>query len=493
MGTQPTKEKMLQLIKECSKVNYSKNYIYKIDYQNDQEMDLYIDDDDSLYKKYHSQDDSPVFSDVRNSHSFPYITFGIIYIKLVNDETLEQICFLIYKNILVTYFPFLDDKNIIEVRTSFSDEILNLRDCRQYKEKNLIIFFLHDKSLSKWIGVEQYVGYLEEKKDRNENDKKKNVKIIFVRDKLELEKNESLLSNEDDNNSENDNNNLILTEFYYDINDLKKLRDNKNLQNEKRIAGGLIYYKNKKGGAYAIGIIDKDLNPFLFDRETLNFLHNIIYGKRTYSVSGFDGNVIELDLSKKNFGPSHIKILTEFNLINLKKLNLLKNQIGPQGAFYLGQSKFNNLEILILNFNDIGDEGIEYLSKGPFLNLKYLYLYHNNLSNEAVNIILDSIFVDTLVLLDISDNPNINNIGIKYIKEKTQKNNNVLKNLRSFNLSSININDKALEIMAEIDFQKLKKLVLKGIKFTNPENINNIFKNKNYEVIFDNKIELAKK
>ena len=36
MGTQPTKEKMLQLIKECSKVNYSKNYIYKIDYQNDQ-------------------------------------------------------------------------------------------------------------------------------------------------------------------------------------------------------------------------------------------------------------------------------------------------------------------------------------------------------------------------------------------------------------------------------------------------------------------------
>ena len=330
-------------------------------------------------------------------------------------------------------------------------------------------------------------------KDRNGNDKKKNVKIIFVRDKLELEKNESLLSNEDDNNSENDNNNLILTEFYYDINDLKKLRDNKNLQNEKRIAGGLIYYKNKKGGAYAIGIIDKDLNPFLFDRETLNFLHNIIYGKRTYSVSGFDGNVIELDLSKKNFGPSHIKILTEFNLINLKKLNLLKNQIGPQGAFYLGQSKFNNLEILILNFNDIGDEGIEYLSKGPFLNLKYLYLYHNNLSNEAVNIILDSIFVDTLVLLDISDNPNINNIGIKYIKEKTQKNNNVLKNLRSFSLSSININDKALEIMAEIDFQKLKKLVLKGIKFTNPENINNIFKNKNYEVIFDNKIELAKK
>ncbi len=178
-------------------------------------------------------------------------------------------------------------------------------------------------------------------------------------------------------------------------------------------------------------------------------------------------------------------MLTEFNLKNLKKLNLLKNQIGPQGAFYLGQSKFNNLENLILNFNYIGDEGVEYISKGPFLNLKYLYLFHNNLSNTSVKYILEAIFVDTLLLLDLSDNPNINNEAIRSIKEKTLKNNNVLKDLRNFDLSNININDKALDLIQKINFQKLKKLVIKGNKFTDNENIKRMLNNVNYKVEYD--------
>ena len=218
----------------------------------------------------------------------------------------------------------------------------------------------------------------------------------------------------------------------------------------------------------------------------MTFLYKIIYGESRYSVTGIDENVIELDLSKKDIGPSHIKILTEFNLINLKKLNLLKNQIGPQGAFYLGQSKLSNLEILILNFNSIGDEGMEYISKGPFLNLKYLYLYHNNLTNKGVNLILESIFVDTLIFLDLSDNPYINNEGIIYIKEKIKKNSNVLKNLKNLCLSFTSINDKAVDIINNINFPKLKKLVLKGIKFSNFGNVSNTLKNKKIEVVFDN-------
>ena len=481
MGNQPTKEKISELIKECSKTNYSKNNIYKIEYQNDQEMDLYIEDDDYLYNKYYSKDNSPIFFDIENYFSFPYTSFGVIYFKLSNNEIKTQICFLIYNKIIATYFPFSDNENIIEIKTSFSDEILGLNSCKKFDNKNLAIFFLKNNNYLKWIGIQQYSGFLQEQKN-----KKKNVKIIFVREKKNLEEKIEILNNEEkiDNHINNDNNH-ILTEFYCDYNNLDKIKENKIIQNENKIQGGVIYYKNKKEGAYVIGLIDENLNPILFDRETLSFLHKIIFGESKYSESGLDENVIELDLSKKNVGPSHIKILTEFNLINLKKLNFLKNQIGPQGAFYLGQSKFNNLENLILNFNDIGDEGIEYLSKGPFLNLKYLYLFHNNLTNKGVNFILESIFIDTLILLDLADNPNINNEGINYIKEKTGKNSNVLKNLKNLNLSYININDKAIEVISDINFQKLKQLSLKGIKFENIDNVYNIFKIKNYEVAFD--------
>ena len=490
MGSQPTKANISKLIKECAKTNFSKNTSYKIEYQNDQEIDLYIEDDEILYNKYHSQDNSPVFFDINNSHSFPYVTFGIIYIKFENDERKEQICFLIHKKIIATYFPYFEYDNIVEVRTSFSDEELNINLCKKYEEKNLALFFL-EKKVSKWIGVDQYTGYLDEQKKKyknNKNIKQKNIKIIFIREKNVQEKTLNLSSLDDKlDNFITNGDNHVLTEFYCEYQDLTKLNEIKDIQNEKQIIGGVIYFKNSKGGAYVIGLIDEDLNPILFDRETLNFLHKIIFGESRLSVSGIDENVIELDLSKKNMTPPHIKILTEFNLINLKKLNLLKNQIGPQGAFYLSQSNFNELEILILNFNDIGDEGVEYLSKGPFLNLKYLYLYHNNITNVGLNCILESIFIDTLVLLDISDNPYINNDGVLYIKEKMQKNCNVLKNLKNLNLSFTKINDKALDTIKSINFPKLTKLVLRGIHFSNLENINNILSDKKYEIDYDNK------
>ena len=177
--------------------------------------------------------------------------------------------------------------------------------------------------------------------------------------------------------------------------------------------------------------------------------------------------------------------MTEFNLSNLKKLNLLKNQIGPQGAFYLGQSKFSNLEILILNFNEIGDEGIQYLSKGPFLGLKYLYLFHNNISNIGVECILDSIFIDTLLLLDLSDNPNINADGIGIIKNRIQENNNVLKELLCLNLSATTLNEDALDKIIKTKFPKLKKLIMQDIDFSKYQSKINELKAKTYELKID--------
>ena len=477
MGSQPSKAKLSELIKECSNINYSKNNIYKLEYENDQKMDLYIEDDDYLYNKFHTQDDTTIFIDVKNNFSFPYISFGIIHFKLKNGAMSEQICFLMYKNLVATYFPFSELENIVEIKSSFSDEIINLKSCKLYQQKKLAIFFLNKKNFSKWLGVEQYNCYLDECASES---KKKKVKIIFIREQKDIDKNEINTST----NHKTDN--YIFSELCCDFDDLNKLKNNKNLKNKNQIKSGIIYFKNNKGGAYAIGIIDINLNPILFDGETLNFLHKIVYGERGYSITGKDENVIELDLSKRNIGPSHIKILTEFNLINLKKLNLFKNQIGPQGAFYLGQSKFSNLEILILNFNSIGDEGVEYLSKGSFLNLKYLYLFHNNITNEGVNFILESIFIDTLIFLDLSDNPYINNKGILYIKEKIKKNSNVLKNLKGLNLSFSHINDQAIDLINNSNFPNLKKLILKGIKFSNLANIINTFKNKKIEVVFEN-------
>ena len=178
MGNQPTKEKISELIKECSKTNYSKNNIYKIEYQNDQEMDLYIEDDDYLYNKYHSKDNSPIFFDIENYFSFPYTSFVVIYFKLSTNEIISQICFLIYNKIIATYFPFSDNENIIEIKTSFSDEILSLNSFKKLEQKNLAIFFLKNNVYLKWIGIQQYSGFIQEQKN-----KKKNVKIIFIREK----------------------------------------------------------------------------------------------------------------------------------------------------------------------------------------------------------------------------------------------------------------------------------------------------------------------
>ena len=294
----------------------------------------------------------------------------------------------------------------------------------------------------------------------------------------------------DDRNSFGPNNKIFsfLEEIFFDG---KKLIIDKNIS-KKEIIGGVICYKNQQnGGVYAIGVINKEGEPVYFDINTLQFLNDQINNANLSQTGGIDeSNIIELDLSKRSIGPSHIKILTEYNLNNLKKLNLLKNQIGPQGAFYLGQSKFSNLEILILNFNEIGDEGIQYLSKGPFLGLKYLYLFHNNISNIGVENILDSIFIDTLLLLDLSDNPNINGDGINIIKGKIQDNNNVLKELLCLNLSGTSINnDTSLERLNQIQFPKLKKLILQDIDFSKcQQSLANIIKAKKYDVKTDEMI-----
>ena len=112
---------------------------------------------------------------------------------------------------------------------------------------------------------------------------------------------------------------------------------------------------------------------------------------------------------------------------------------------------------------------MQYLSKDPFYGLKYLYLFQNNISIEGVAHIFDSVFIDKLLLSDLSDNPNINTDGINIIKNK-MKNNNVLKELLCLNLSATILNEIALKYLDEIIFPKLKKLILQDIDFSKNEN-----------------------
>ena len=101
---------------------------------------------------------------------------------------------------------------------------------------------------------------------------------------------------------------------------------------------------------------------------------------------------------------------------------------------------------------------------------------------------MDSIFNDALLLLDLSDNPNIDDEGISSIKNRIQGNNSVLKELLCLNLSATTINDAALKILNEIKFRKLRKLIMQDIDFSKCDSYIDFMKSKSYEIKTDGMI-----
>jgi hypothetical protein len=473
MGVGPSKEKLLELIKTCSKSNKTHNN-YKLEFQIDQENEICGGDEESLDDNYSV---NSIYHKIKEVSRFPYAAIGTITLKFSGNDFSDHTCFLINKKVIVTLLSFLirNKKKATEATTTFTEEKLNLKNFAKNEEKDLAVFFL-EKKCSQWMGVDEYIIPRKNSDRKACQTKYGQIKIVFSRGKGtkgELDRSESNIF-VNDRLSIGNNNKIIpfLYEMDYDGEKINKfINEKKSLRED--IIGGVIYYKNpQNGGSYAIGIYNKNEEFSFFDRKTLQFLYEQVHNAKLSTTDGIDPkNIYELDLSKKNIGPSHIKMLTEFNLYNLKKLNLLKNQIGPQGAFHLSQSKFENLEVLILNFNEIGDEGVQHLSKGPFFGLKYLYLYHNNISNTGVEFILNSVFVDTLLLLDFSDNPNINSDGIDIFKKRIEENNNVLRELLALNLSATSMNDIALEKIKQITFPKLQKLILQDIDFSKSQKI----------------------
>ena len=476
MGIGPSREKLLEIIKASSNSNISKNN-YKIEFHLESEIigDEVPIDKDSI--------NSSLYTDIKDVHRFPYSAIGAITFKFKDGETNDFTCFLISESIIVTHLSFLKSstKKLAEVITTFSTEKLNLKTMVKNDKKNLLLFFMDETKCNQWLGADEYISPEAQKKNNNKkNQFTDKLKVVFAEGKgTRSEMDQPTITAFMTERTSNLEIMPFLKEIGYNIDNLNKVIDEKTIL--RQIVGGVIYCDK-----YAVGMIDKNSKPSFFDQETLKFLYEQVNKAELSGKEGIDENkVIELDLSKKNIGPSHIKLLIEYNFNRLRKLNLLKNQIGPQGAFYLGQSKFDSLEVLILNFNEIGDEGMLYLSKGPFLSLRYLYLFHNNISNAGVGSILDSVFIDTLFLLDLSDNPNINSDGIENIKNKIQNNSRILKELTCLNLSGASINDIALAILGQIQFPKLKKLILQDIDFTKSKLILNFLKGKTYEIRCD--------
>jgi Ran GTPase-activating protein (RanGAP) involved in mRNA processing and transport len=195
------------------------------------------------------------------------------------------------------------------------------------------------------------------------------------------------------------------------------------------------------------------------------FLSNMVnQGKllRKKTHKGIDeDNIVKLDLSRNDFGPLDIKYLTDFDLKNLRILDLSSNSIKPQGAFYLSQGKFSCLESLNLNFNEIGDEGLNHIANGFFSKLLYLYLFHNNISVEGIKYLVKAEFVNNLIILSLSENPNIGDSGIRIIKEHKG-----WSKLNTLNLNATGLTDDALKYLGEASMPKLKKLNILGNKFT---------------------------
>ena len=248
-------------------------------------------------------------------------------------------------------------------------------------------------------------------------------------------------------------------------NPFRNLADDNEKECAKRVLGSPIYYKDFNNGAYVIGIVAEGNEFQYFDVNAMIFLCDMTNkGKllRKKIHKGIDeDNIVKLDLSRNDFGPLDIKYLTDFDLKNLRILDLSSNSIKPQGAFYLSQGKFNCLESLNLNFNEIGDEGLNHIATGFFSKLNYLYLFHNNISVEGIKNLVKAEFISNLVILSLSENPNIGDSGVRIMKEHKgwQK-------LNTLNLNSTGLTDEALRYLGEASMPQLKKLNILGNKFT---------------------------
>ena len=424
--------------------------------------------------------DNPILN-VKNMNKFPYSAIGTITCKFpVSDQDFVYTCFLIDTNVVLTLAANLESnskggkaKSII---TSFSKEPV--------KWENIIIQGSESKGK----------GKKDKDKDKNQNESLDNLQsklavILFddcigkewigveggKKEDFEGRDTFAVFSFEDKSTTTQDEKDPTPGEqkfreiFISNINPFTQKTEGEDEERRaeliKQSPGSPMYYNDYNNGAYAIAIITESFEFQYFDRMTMVFLANMVNrGKllRKKVNKGIDeDNIVQLDLQRNDFGPLDIKYLTDFDLKNLRILDLSSNSIKPQGAFYLSQGKFSSLESLNLNFNEIGDEGLNHIANGFFSKLNSLYLFHDNISAEGIKYLVKAEFVNNLIILSLSENPNIGDTGVRHMKEHKG-----WAKLSILNLNYTGLTDVALDYLGKSSMPKLKKLNIQGNKFT---------------------------
>jgi len=496
MGLGPSKEKIRKILeRSIQNPNNREQKNLKIEYKYTQEIDMEeasstntttggSDMNTGESFNFSVDENFTIISpnlDVKNVKKFPYNTVGTITVQFANfEEKMEYTCFLIDTNVVVTLASNIEKEGLGRAKvitTTFSEEKVksenvyiqgeqNTKDKGKKNEqksidntKSKLACILYDENISsEWSGAEGG-----EQKDFEGRDT--NV-IWSLGNKKKEEETES-----EDTPKEKEKGKVLKVEPHLreinvnNSNPFRNLADDNEKECAKRVLGSPIYYKDFNNGAYVIGIVAEGNEFQYFDVNAMIFLCDMTNkGKllRKKIHKGIDeDNIVKLDLSRNDFGPLDIKYLTDFDLKNLRILDLSSNSIKPQGAFYLSQGKFNCLESLNLNFNEIGDEGLNHIATGFFSKLNYLYLFHNNISVEGIKNLVKAEFISNLVILSLSENPNIGDSGVRIMKEHKgwQK-------LNTLNLNSTGLTDEALRYLGEASMPQLKKLNILGNKFT---------------------------
>ena len=418
--------------------------------------------------------------DVKRIKKFPYCGIGTIRVQFpIGNEIFKYTCFLIDANVVVTLASNLENKNLggkaISIMTSFSKENVkweniyiqgeeksksnnnknenNKKESLDYLSSRLAVILYDDNIRNEWLGVE------EGKKDDFEG---RDTFVVFSFNEGRNNINKLNKGEEEINDGK------YREIFISNINpflDASKKGEEKDIKLIKQSPGSPLYYRDYNNGAYVIAIINENFEFQYIDKKTMVFLANMVNkGKllRKKVNKGIDEeNIVQLDLQRHDFGPLDIKYITDFNLKNLRILDLSSNSIKPQGAFYLSQSKFISLESLNLNFNEIGDEGLNHIANGCFTKLNCLYLFHDNITSQGIKYLVKAEFCSNLIVLSLSENLNIGDTGVRYMKEHKG-----WVKLSILNLNSTGLTDIALDYLGKASMPKLKKLNIQGNKFT---------------------------
>ena len=418
-----------------------------------------------------------------NVTHYPYCAVGTLFVKFPGDnQTHLYTCFLIEANVLVTLASNVHNVakggRAVEVTSSFSKEKIKPSNIEIFDEDNkkkdpshnIAVITYPEGLVSDWIGVKVL-----SEGDLSDKDilLMASVGINTSQDVNTAHQDNTQHHNESTQGNQSNSNEQVLPKYINnseihettvalnsslseELNDPEKLA---------RCPGAPAYYKGYDNGIYCVGFLDNNYHVRPITKNVFRFLVKCLYKgkqmKKKVHKNIEEDKIYKLDLSRNDFGPLDIKYLSEFDLVNLTQLDLSSNSIKPQGAFYLSQGKYPNLRILNLNFNEIGDEGITHISNAIFGSLEQLFLFHNNISSEGIKALCKADFIPNLLILSLSENPNIMDEGCKWIKE-----NKNWTRLAILNLNRTGLTDASISQLSSSAMPSLRKIHLSGNVFT---------------------------